>query len=85
MHLGVLVLLRGLAYAGQAGADAAGHPFLQGQKAGAWFSYNDEKLGQGRDKSKEFLSENPELLKEIEQKVREKLANNNKVEVKEEA
>ena len=55
------------------------------KKAGAWFSYNDEKLGQGRDKSKEFLSENPELLKEIEQKVREKLANNNKVEVKEEA
>ena len=55
------------------------------KKAGAWFSYNDEKLGQGRDKSKEFLAENPELLKEIEQKVREKLANNNKVEVKEEA
>ncbi len=55
------------------------------KKAGAWFSYNDEKLGQGRDKSKEFLAENPELLKEIEQKVREKLANANKVEVKEEA
>lgn len=44
------------------------------KKAGAWFSYNDEKLGQGRDKSKEFLGENPEILKEIEQKVREKLA-----------
>ncbi len=45
------------------------------QKAGAWFSYNDEKLGQGRDKSKEFLEEHPEILQEIEQKVREKLAN----------
>ena len=43
------------------------------KKAGAWFSYNDEKLGQGRDKSKDFLAENPDILKEIEQKVREKL------------
>jgi len=44
------------------------------KKAGAWFSYNDEKLGQGRDKSKEVLEANPELLKEIEDKIREKLA-----------
>ena len=43
-------------------------------KAGAWFSYNDEKLGQGREKAKEFLSANPDLLAEIETKVREKLA-----------
>ena len=44
------------------------------KKAGAWFSYNDEKLGQGREKAKEFLELNPELLAEIETKVREKLA-----------
>jgi len=44
------------------------------KKAGAWFSYNDEKLGQGREKSKEFLAENPELLNEIQKLVREKLA-----------
>lgn len=44
------------------------------KKAGAWFSYNDEKLGQGREKSKEFLEANPELLAEIEGKVRAKLA-----------
>lgn len=44
------------------------------KKAGAWFSYNDEKLGQGRDKSKEFLEANPELLAEIENLVREKLS-----------
>ena len=44
------------------------------KKAGAWFSYNDEKLGQGRDKSKEFLEANPDILAEIETKVREKLA-----------
>ena len=43
-------------------------------KAGAWFSYNDSKLGQGREKSKEFLDENPELKAEIEKLVREKLA-----------
>ena len=45
-------------------------------KSGSWFSYNDEKLGQGREKAKEFLTENPDLLKEIETKVREKLAEN---------
>ncbi len=39
-------------------------------KSGAWYSYNDEKLGQGRDKSKQFLKENPWLLREIENKVR---------------
>jgi len=44
------------------------------KKAGAWFSYNDEKLGQGRDKSKEFLAEHPEVLKEIEGLIRNKLA-----------
>ena len=44
------------------------------KKAGAWFSYNDEKLGQGRDKTKEVLEQNPEMLKEIEDKIREKLA-----------
>ncbi|MCM1264802.1 MAG: recombinase RecA [Candidatus Gastranaerophilales bacterium] len=43
-------------------------------KAGAWFSYNDSKLGQGREKSKEFLDANPELLAEIEKLVRDKLA-----------
>ena len=44
------------------------------KKAGAWFSYNDEKLGQGRDKAKEYLTENPEVLAEVEKLVREKLA-----------
>lgn len=44
------------------------------KKAGAWFSYNDEKLGQGREKAKEYLEQNPEILEEVEAKVREKLA-----------
>ena len=43
-------------------------------KAGSWFSYNEEKLGQGRDKSKEFLEAHPEILTEVERLVREKLA-----------
>jgi len=45
------------------------------KKAGAWFSYNDEKLGQGRDKARDYLNANPELLAEIDRIVREKLAN----------
>lgn len=40
-------------------------------KAGAWFSYNGEKLGQGRENAKKVFMENPELLLEIENKVRE--------------
>ena len=46
------------------------------KKAGSWFSFNEEKLGQGRDKAKEFLSNNPEVLNQVETLVREKLANN---------
>jgi len=47
------------------------------KKSGSWFSYKEEKLGQGRDKAKEFLSENKNLLDEIEKLVREKLELNN--------
>lgn len=39
-------------------------------KSGSWFSYNDNKLGQGRDKAVEYLKENPVLLAEIENLVR---------------
>jgi len=46
------------------------------KKAGAWFSFNDEKLGQGRDKAKEFLAANPDILNTVEKLVREKLAEN---------
>lgn len=43
-------------------------------KAGAWFDYNDAKIGQGREATKKYLKENPEVLAEIDQKVREKVA-----------
>ena len=42
------------------------------QKSGSWFSYNDEKIGQGRDKAMEFLKSNPDLYKELDAKIREK-------------
>ncbi len=42
------------------------------QKSGSWFSYNDEKIGQGRDKAMEFLKANPEVFKELDAKIREK-------------
>ena len=42
-------------------------------KSGAWYAYNGEKIGQGRDNSREFLRENPALAHEIENKVRESL------------
>jgi recombination protein RecA len=41
------------------------------EKAGAWFSYNGEKIGQGRESTKNYLQENPKVLAEIEKKVRD--------------
>jgi recombination protein RecA len=42
-------------------------------KAGAWYAYNGEKIGQGKDNAREFLRENKDLAREIENKVRESL------------
>ena len=44
------------------------------KKAGSWFSYGETKLGQGRDAVKQLLDDNPELMEEIEGKVKEALA-----------
>ncbi len=43
-------------------------------KSGAWYAYNDAKIGQGRENAKQFLTDNPELFTEIEAKVRDKYA-----------
>ncbi len=43
------------------------------QKSGSWYSYNNDKLGQGRDSVKQLMVDNPELAKEIEGKIREKI------------
>ncbi len=40
-------------------------------KSGAWFSYNKERIGQGRENSRQFLKENPVMLAEIEARLME--------------
>lgn len=40
------------------------------EKAGAWYSYNGEKIGQGKDNARQFLKDNPEIAKEIDSKIR---------------
>lgn len=42
-------------------------------KAGSWYSYGDERLGQGRENSKKFLEDNPDIMQEIDRKIREGL------------
>ena len=43
------------------------------QKSGSWFSYNNDKLGQGRDAVKQIMLDNPEMANEIEMRIREKI------------
>ena len=42
------------------------------EKAGAWYSYNGKKIGQGKDNVRVWLKENPAIANEIDQKVRQK-------------
>jgi recombination protein RecA len=44
------------------------------QKSGSWFSYNGNKLGQGRDAVKQLIEDNPELMEDLEKKIKEKLS-----------
>lgn len=44
------------------------------QKSGSWFSYDGNKLGQGRDTVKQLITDNPELAAELEGKIRGKIA-----------
>jgi recombination protein RecA len=50
------------------------------KKSGAWFSYNNEKIGQGRENAKKYLKEHPEIAKEIEDKVLQLSVNSNRLE-----
>ena len=43
------------------------------EKSGAWFAYNGERLGQGRENVKQFMKDNPEIFKSIDEKVRKEL------------
>ena len=44
------------------------------EKSGSWFSYNGERIGQGRENAKKYLSDNPKILEEVEKKVRANFA-----------
>ncbi len=45
------------------------------KKSGAWYSYGDQKIGQGREKAKEFLKENPEIFEELKERIMENIKN----------
>ena len=47
------------------------------KKSGSWFSYEDTKLGQGRDAVKSLIKDNPDLMDELEEKVRALINNSN--------
>jgi recombination protein RecA len=54
------------------------------QKSGSWFSYNGNKLGQGRDSVKQLIEDNPELMEELEKKIKEKFATGAEIKKEEE-
>ena len=68
-----LIYGKGISYEGEVLDMAVNFDIID--KSGAWFSYNGERLGQGRENVKEHLAKHPELTKEIEQKIRESLKN----------
>ena len=47
------------------------------QKSGAWYAYQGDKIGQGRENAKAFLEKNQDILKEIEDQIRARLKANN--------
>ncbi|MCK9470923.1 MAG: recombinase RecA [Bacilli bacterium] len=72
-----LIYGKGVSYEGEVLDLAVNNEIVK--KSGSWFSYNDEKLGQGRENVKTYLRENPNLLKEIDNKIREALKQKTKV------
>ncbi len=54
------------------------------KKSGAWFSYNDEKIGQGKENTKIYLEKNAEVMKELEDTIRSKMSGNEEPELCEE-
>ncbi len=59
----------GISHMGEVVDIGVAHDIIE--KAGAWYSYNGKKIGQGRENVKEFLRQNPEIAQEIEEKIRE--------------
>jgi recombination protein RecA len=67
-----IIFGKGISKSGEVIDLAADHDVVG--KSGAWYSYNGAKIAQGRDAAKQFLEDNPEVSKEIEMKIKEKLA-----------
>lgn len=61
----------GISYEGDVIDLGVEHGFVK--KSGSWYTYNGDQLGQGKDKSRQFLRDNPELASEIEMLIREKV------------
>ncbi|MDO4581118.1 MAG: recombinase RecA [Bacillota bacterium] len=51
------------------------------EKTGSWYSYNGERIGQGRENAKEYLENNPQVMKEVELQIREKAAQSSLIKV----
>ncbi|MFZ3041372.1 MAG: recombinase RecA [Thiobacillus sp.] len=60
---------QGISHEGEIIELGVAHKFID--KSGAWYAYNGEKIGQGKDNAREYLKEHPEIAREIEAKVRE--------------
>jgi recombination protein RecA len=58
---------RGISYEGDVLDLAAAHRVVD--RSGSWFTYGDQKLGQGREKARAYLEEHPEVTKELREKV----------------
>lgn len=66
----------GISYEGSLIEVGASDGFEILDKSGSWYSYNGDKIGQGKEKVKAFLKEHPEIAAEIDQKIRVKHAEN---------
>jgi len=60
----------GISYEGSLLDIGSSDPYNIVEKSGSWYSYNNEKLGQGKEKAKEFLKQNKTIAAEIDQKIR---------------
>lgn len=75
-----LIYGEGISYYGEVIDYATEHDIIQ--RSGAWFSYNGERLGQGRDNAKIYLEEHPEICEEVVSKVKEAIKSENKLDKK---
>ena len=51
------------------------------EKSGSWFSYKGEKIAQGKDNARKYLEDHPDIMKEVEDKILERLSSGDKISV----